>query len=105
MGSGLNDNRKKLNQLLSDRTFNVLVVEHKERLTRFGAKYIEILLSETDRRLEVVNGVPDDQEDLMIDFASVITSFCARLYGIRRARRQTEKLRRELQSNGDNETC
>jgi predicted site-specific integrase-resolvase len=105
VGSGLNDNRKKLNQLLSDRTFKVLVVEHKDRLTRFGAKYIEILLSETDRRLEVVNGVPDDKEDLMTDFASVITSFCARLYGMRRAKRKTEKLISELQSNGDNETC
>ncbi|KKD37650.1 MAG: IS607 family transposase [Limnoraphis robusta] len=104
VGSGLNDNRKKLNQLLLDRSFNVLVVEHKDRLTRFGAKYIEILLSETDRKLEVVNGVPDDKEDLMTDFARVITSFCARLYGMRRAKRKTEKLISELQSNGDNET-
>ncbi len=105
VGSGLNDNRKKLNQLLIDKSFNVLVVEHKDRLTRFGAKYIEILLIETGRRLEVVNGVPDDKEDLMTDFASVITSFCARLYGMRRAKRKTEKLIEELQSNGDNETC
>ena len=105
VGSGLNDNRKKLNQLLLDRSFNVLVVEHKDRLTRFGAKYIEILLSETDRRLEVVNGVPDDKEDLMTDFASVITSFCARLYGMRRAKLRCEKLISELQSNGDNENC
>ncbi len=73
--------------------------------TRFGAKYIEILLTETGRRLEVVNGVPDDKEDLMTDLASVITSFCARLYGMRRAKRKTEKLIKELQSNGDNETC
>lgn len=105
VGSGLNDNRKKLNQILSDKTFNVLVVEHKDRLTRFGSKYIEILLAETDRRLEVVNGVPDDKEDLMTDFASVITSFCVRLYGMRRAKHKTEKLINELQSNGDNETC
>lgn len=97
VGSGLNDNRKKLNQVLSDKSFNILVVEHKDRLTRFGAKYIEILLTETDRRLEVVNGVPDDKEDLMTDFASVITSFCARLYGMRRAKRKTEKLINELQ--------
>jgi predicted site-specific integrase-resolvase len=67
VGSGLNDNRKKLNQILSDRSFTVLIVEHKDRLTRFGANYIEILLSETDRRLEVVNGVADDKEDLMSD--------------------------------------
>jgi putative resolvase len=105
VGSGLNDNRKKLNKLLLDRDFNVLIVEHKDRLTRFGAKYIEILLSETDRRLEVVNGLPDDKDDLMTDFASVITSFCARLYGMRRAKRKTEKLISELQANGDNETC
>lgn len=101
----MNDNRKKLNQLLSDRAFNILVVEHKDRLTRFGARYIEILLESTDRRLEVVNGVADDKEDLMTDFASVITSFCARLYGMRRAKRKTEKLINELQSNGNNETC
>jgi putative resolvase len=53
---------------------------------------IEILLTETNRKLEVVNGVPDDKEDLMTDFASVITSFCARLYGMRQALRKTEKL-------------
>jgi putative resolvase len=105
VGSGLNDNRKRLNQILSDKSFKVLVVEHKDRLTRFGAKYIKILLSETDRRLEVVNGLPDNKEDFMNDFASVITSFCARLYGIRRAKRKTEKLLTELESNGDNETC
>jgi predicted site-specific integrase-resolvase len=45
----------------------MLVVFHKDRLTRFGASYIEILLSETGRRLEVVNGVTDDKEDLMTD--------------------------------------
>ncbi len=53
----------------------------------------------------MVNGVPDDKEDLMTDLASVITSFCARLYEMRRAKRKTEKLIKELQSNGDNETC
>lgn len=50
----MNDNRKKLNQLLSDRAFNVLVVEHKDRLTRFGAKYIEILLSEVENNISTL---------------------------------------------------
>ena len=103
VGSGLNDNRKKLNSILSDKSFTVLIVEHQDRLTRFGANYIEILLSETGRKLEVVNGVADDKEDLMTDFAGVITSFCARLYGMRRAQRQTEKLIQELQANEDDE--
>ncbi|HEY9638608.1 MAG TPA: IS607 family transposase [Coleofasciculaceae cyanobacterium] len=105
VGSGLNDNRKKLNAILSDKSFNVLIVEHKDRLTRFGANYIEILLSQTGRRLEVVNSVENNKDDLMTDFAAVITSFCARLYGMRRAKRKTEKLIQELQANGDDETC
>jgi predicted site-specific integrase-resolvase len=103
VGSGLNDNRKKLNQILSDKSFTVLIVEHKDRLTRFGAHYIEILLSETGRKLELVNGVADDKEDLITDFAGVIKSFCSRLYGMPRAKRKTEKLIQELQANGDDE--
>jgi predicted site-specific integrase-resolvase len=83
---------------LSDKSFTVLIVEHKDRLTRFGANYIELLLSETDRRLEVVNNVENNKDDLMTDFAAVITSFCARLYGMRRAKRKTEKLIQELES-------
>lgn len=67
VGSGLNDNRKKLNTILSDKSFNVLIVEHKDRLTRFGANYIEILLSQTGRRLEVVNNVENNKDDLMTD--------------------------------------
>ena len=33
-----------------------------------------------------------DKEDLIQDFVSVITSFCARIYGQRRSKRKTEKL-------------
>lgn len=104
VGSGLNDNRQKLISVLSDKKFNVLVVEHKDRLTRFGANYIQVLLTQTGRRLEVVNDAANDKEDLMSDFAAVITSFCSRLYGLRRAKRKTEKLIAELQSNSE-ELC
>jgi putative resolvase len=104
VGSGLNDNRQKLISVLSDKKFNVLVVEHQDRLTRFGANYIQVLLTQTGRRLEVVNDAANDKEDLMSDFAAVITSFCSRLYGLRRAKRKTEKLIAELQSNSE-ESC
>jgi predicted site-specific integrase-resolvase len=36
VASGMNDKRPKLHALLAQRDFDVLVVEHKERLTRFG---------------------------------------------------------------------
>ncbi len=102
VGSGLNDNRKKLLAVLADDKFTVLLVEHKDRLTRFGANYIQLLLTQTGRRLEIVNGADNDKDDLMTDFASVITSFCSRLYGLRRAKRKTEKIIAELESsNGD----
>ena len=102
VGSGLNDNRKKLLSILADEKFSVLLVEHKDRLTRFGTNYIQLLLTKTDRRLEIVNGAENDKEDLMSDFASVITSFCSRLYGLIRAKRKTEKIIAELEkSNGE----
>ena len=102
VGSGLNDNRKKLLSILSDDKSSILLVEHKDRLTRFGANYIQLLLTKTERRLEIVNGAENDKDDLMSDFASVITSFCSRLYGLRRAKRKTEKIIAELEkSNGE----
>jgi len=36
VGSGLNDNRKQLAKILVDDGYNILVVEHKDRLARFG---------------------------------------------------------------------
>ena len=96
-GSGLNDGRKKLEDLLMDRSIKVIVVEHKDRFSRFGLNYIQKLLEMDGRRIEIVNEVVDDREDLMQDFVSIITSFCARLYGQRRNHRRTEKLIKELQ--------
>jgi putative resolvase len=99
VGSGVNDNRRQLTRLLRDKSCNRLVVEHKDRLTRFGFKYLEILFAEQGRVIEVVNEAGDGKEDLMEDFVSIITSFVARLYGLRRSRRRTEKLIAELKED------
>ena len=77
------------------------VVEHKDRLTRFGANYIETLLEAQGRIVEVVNVAENDKEDLIADLASVIYSFCARLYGQRRAKRKTETIIKELKDGED----
>ena len=95
IGSGLNDQRPKLQKLLASNDWEVLIVEHKDRLTRFGFAYLETLLARTNQRIEVIN-VSEDKQDLMDDFVSVITSFCARLYGQRRTKRATERLIKEL---------
>ena len=103
IGSGLNDNRAKLNNLLKNDldTFSILLVEHKDRLTRFGFNYIDIMLKTHNKRLEVINLVDNDREDLVQDFISVITSFCAGVYGQRRSKRKTEALIKELENESN----
>ena len=92
IGSGLDDQRKKLHSILTDRSINLIVVEHKDRFCRFGMNYIETLLDMDGRKIEVVNPPLDERDDLMSDFVSIVTSFCSRLYGIRRSKRNMEKL-------------
>ena len=92
IGSGLNDNRKKLESLLLDESIKKIVVEHSDRFSRFGMNYIVKLLKLQDREVEIINESSNDRDDLMEDFVSIITSFCARLYGLRRNKRRTEKL-------------
>jgi putative resolvase len=101
VGSGLNDNRKKLDSVLAGGLPTILVVEHKDRLCRFGFRYIEIICKHIGCELMVVNNVASEKEDLIQDFVSVITSFCARIYGQRRGKRKTELLIKELASEKD----
>jgi putative resolvase len=85
VGSGLNGKRPKLRRLLADPQATVIVVEHRDRLARFGVEQLEAALAAQGRTLVVVDpGETDD--DLVRDMIDVLTSFCARLYGRRGAR-------------------
>ena len=44
---------------------------------------------------------PVYKQDLMQDFVSLVTSFCARLYGLRRSQRKTEAIIKELKDNAE----
>ena len=101
VGSGVNDNRKQLLKLLTDDGYSKIVVEHKDRLTRFGFNYIDTLFRQHGRSIEVVNEAANNRDDLMQDFVSIITSFCAGLYGQRRSRRKTERIIRVLKDAED----
>lgn len=98
VGSGVNDNRRKLIDVLTRDDYSLIVVEHKDRLSRVGFNYIKILLNKYGKDIEVVNVASEQKDDLMQDFVSIITSFCSRLYGLRRARRKTDKIIAELQA-------
>ena len=85
VGSGMNGRRPKLRRLLADPTATMIVVEHQDRLARFGVEHLEAALAAHGRQLLVVDpGEVDD--DLVRDMVEVLTSFCARLYGRRGAR-------------------
>jgi putative resolvase len=90
VGSGLNGHRKELMAMLRSPEYQIIVVEHRDRLARFGSEYIEAALIASGRRLIVVE--PDEvTDDLVQDMIDVLTSFCARLYGRRSARRRAER--------------
>jgi len=98
IASGLNESRPKLLALLKDHQTTRIVVEHQDRLTRFGFRYLETLLELQGRTIEVVNVAENDKEDLIADLVAIVYSFTARLYGQRRAKRKTERLVQELQT-------
>jgi predicted site-specific integrase-resolvase len=95
IGSGLNDTRDKLLHVLKDVTIQRIVVEHKDRLARSGFGYIKELFP---GEIIVINDTSNKEEDLMQDFVSIVTSYCARLYGHRRGKRKTEKIIEELKA-------
>ncbi len=86
VGSGLNGHRPKLMKVLADPSVAIVAVEHRDRLMRFGAEYVESALAAQGRRLVVV-----DPEETMQDMIDVLTSMCTRLYGRRSARHRAEK--------------
>jgi putative resolvase len=85
VGSGVNAKRPRLARLLADGEVARIVVEHRDRLARFGVEHLTAALSAQGRAILVVDeGEVDD--DLVRDMTEVLTSFCARLYGRRGAR-------------------
>jgi putative resolvase len=92
IASGLNDQRPKLAKLLADTSIGTIVVENRDRLTRFGSHYIETLLQAQGRHLEMIFPT-DTGDELVDDFVAVITSMAARIYGRRQSKRRAEKIK------------
>lgn len=90
VGSGMNGKRCQFQRILADPTASPIVVEHRDRLARFGVDNLESALSAQGRRVVVADpGEMDD--DLVRDMTEVLTRFCARLYGRRGARNRAIK--------------
>lgn len=97
IASGMNDNRLQLNKLIDSESNIVLIIEHKDRLTRFGYNYLLTYFRTKNIKIDVVNYTDNTQADLIEDLVSIITSFCARLYGQRKGSRKTTQIKTALE--------
>ena len=94
VGSGLNDERKKLLSIFKDPQVKRIVVEHRDRLTRFGFNYLQTFAEIEGFEIVVADKTMDnDKDDIMADFTAIITSFCARLYSKRRGKNKADALK------------
>ena len=87
IGSGLNGKRRKLLRVLKDPTVGRIVVEHRDRLARFGFELVEAALYASGKQLVVVavhlgergpKAEGEVKDDLVRDLLKVLTSACER---------------------------
>ena len=100
-GSGLNDKRKgftKLCNLVVNGKINKVVIEHKDRLTRFQYNLIEFFFNSYGVEIELLDKKEyTEQEELVNDMMMLIASFSGRLYS---ARAKENAKKRKENKNG-----
>ena len=90
VASGLNDRRPKLRKLLADPEVGAILVEHRDRLARFGTGMVEAMLQARGGGLVVIEE-KEVNDDLVRDMTGILTCFYARLYGRRSAANRAAK--------------
>ena len=89
VASGVNENRRGLARLLkaaANGRFDVLLVEHQDRLARFGYRYLVAAFAASGVEVKVVEDGPGRKEptaELVDDRLAIVTVFAARIYGKR----------------------
>jgi predicted site-specific integrase-resolvase len=90
IGSGLNGHRRAMLKILRNPLVHTVLVEHRDRLMRFGIEYVEAALAAQGRTLMVIE--PDEmKDDIVRDLHEVIVSLCALLYGKRSAKNRARR--------------
>ena len=100
VGSGLNDNRSgfiRLTDLIMQGKVNKLIIEHKDRLTRFQYNLIEFFFNSYGVEIELLDKKAyTEQEELVNDMMMLIASFSGKVYSMRakenRKKRKANKI-------------
>jgi putative resolvase len=90
VASGLNANRKNLWKLLRDARkglFSYVLLTYKDRLTRFGFKYLQEYLAEFNVSLYYLHELDKKtpESEMVEDLVAIIHSFSGKLYRMRRS--------------------
>jgi predicted site-specific integrase-resolvase len=96
VGSGLNYKRKNFNYLLIEVESNRvgrIIIAHKDRLVRFGYEWFEEFCKRHNCEIVVINAESlSPEEEVTKDLLTIIHCFSSRLYGLRRYKKEIEKM-------------
>lgn len=103
VGSGMSDTRSKLHRLCDlaeKRKFSKIIVEHKDRLTRFNYKIYERYFKSLGIDIIIVEEtLPKSYEaELVEDIMSLVASSSSKVYGKRSAENRKKKKENETNS-------
>jgi len=101
--SGINEDRVKLNKMLEfikKNEIQYIIIEYKDRLAHFGYNYLEKYVNDKNTEIVVLdtNNTENDEEGLVKDLISIVTSFSARIYGKRGGKKVSDKIKAILKS-------
>lgn len=78
--------------MVLNKKVNKLVVEHKDRLTRFQFNFIKKIFESYGCEVIVIDGADvSNDEELATDIMSLMASFSGKFYGRRSAERRKKK--------------
>lgn len=104
IGSGINYNKKGLNQLIdmvTNSEVEKIVVLYKDKLIRFGYELIENLCNKFGTTIEIIdNTEKTEQQELVEDLVQIVTVFSCRLQG-KRANKAKKMIKELIEDDKD----
>ena len=106
IGSGINYNKKGLNQIIdmvTNSEVEKIVVLYKDRLIRFGYELIENLCNKFGTIIEIIdNTEKTEQQELVEDLVQIITVFSCKLQG-KRANKARKLVKEFIEEGGEDD--
>ena len=103
IGSGINYNKKGLNEvidLVMDKKVSKIVVLYQDRLVRFGYELIQNICDKNNVKIEIIDhNEKSEQEEVVEDLVQIITVFSCKLQGKRS--KKTKELIKELKKDDE----